>query len=430
MIGSNLVRELLTVVAISGACTAPPPQLALTPCQRELQCGTLTVAENRAAPSRTITLDIVVVPATGDRTLPPLYYLDGGPGVDATGSAQFWVTDGAIHRRHRDIVLVDQRGTGARGFACPEVTVNAFDPAAVTACRDRLTARADLAHYTTAEAVADLEAVRAALGHAQIDIAGLSYGTRVAQEYLRAHPDRVRAMVLLGALPPDEKLPLPFPSTAQAVLDRLVSQCAADPDCHTAIPDLAGDIARLPRGGRAWELIRAQLTTTTGQRALPWLLHQAAAGRAEIAAAPAPDHGSNGLLLSVSCPEDTLHITDAEQAAARTTVFGDYRIAQQRRACATWGTSPIDVPRSFVTSNAPVLLVVGEMDHVTPPEWSAKIASHLPNARVVTIPLLGHFPIGLSHPECYEAIIAAFFERRELPVACIATMQPPPFTVR
>jgi pimeloyl-ACP methyl ester carboxylesterase len=172
-----------------------------------------------------ISLYVVVVPSGGDRTLPPLYDLAGGPGIAATSAADFWATVGSIHRRHRDIVLLDQRGTG---HSAPlNCAVKFYDPlspvlnaAAVRQCRERLSATADLSAYFTAAAVEDLEAVRAALGHEQIDLIGLSYGTRVAQEYLRAHTHRVRAIVLLGTLTPVEKLPLSFSPGAETVLYR------------------------------------------------------------------------------------------------------------------------------------------------------------------------------------------------------------------
>jgi pimeloyl-ACP methyl ester carboxylesterase len=292
----------------------------------------------------------------------------------------------------------------------------------VAKCRDRLARRADLSRYSTADAVADLEAVRSALGHERIDLAGLSYGTRLAQEYLRRHPDRVRALALLGSLPPGEKLPLPFARNAQRVLDALARET----------PGMAEDIAALAdKGGRFWEAVRALLTTADSQRQLPSLLHEAAQGRMEpiLRAMTHPPMGADGLLLSVSCPEDTLHIAEAEIAAQPRTVFGRYRVDQQIAACKAWKVPPRQVDQSFVTAPVPALLMAGSMDHVTPPEWAEQIAAHLPASRVVVIPRLGHFPAGLSHMECYDEIIARFFEAGSaagLDLSCIATMQPLP----
>jgi pimeloyl-ACP methyl ester carboxylesterase len=409
-----------------------------------MRCGRLVVPEDRSKlAGRSISIAFVIVPATGPRTLPPLYDFAGGPGISATAGADFWAGPGAIHRLHRDVVLVDQRGTGQSALLeCPELRLAPLDPGAVTACRQRLSANADLSRYSTAESIADFDAVRAALGHERIDLSGLSYGSRLAQEYLRAHPDRVRAMALSGAVSPKAKLPLSFAATAQAVLAELTRQCAADAACHASIPDLAADVAAVQRAletarvaepGPFWESLRGQLLTTASQRRLPWLLHQAALGDfAPILEALKPRPDSNALLLAVECPEDTLRIGESERAASRAGVFGDYRLTRQIAACKAWGVPAEERERTFVHSPVPVLLLAGSMDYVTPPEWAAEIAQHLPNARVVTIPLLGHFPDGLTNMDCYDDLIARFFEAgsaEHLDASCVAKMLPPPFNL-
>ena len=467
MLGRGLIAALCAYVLCGCASvsrTAAPPTLALAPCNiagapGPVRCGALVVPEDGSKPGgRTISLSVVMVPSSGDRTLPPLYMLDGGPGIAATDAAEFWTTAGSIHRRHRDIVLVDQRGTG---HSAPlNCALNFYDPlspvldaAEVRLCRERLSVSADLVAYSTAAAVEDLDAVRAAFRHEKIDLIGLSYGTRMAQQYLRAHPDRVRAVALLGTLTPGENLPLSFSLAADAVLRRLAEECARDPECQEAIPDPFADIAALrgrfetgavlaPFAGRTveitngpfWEAVRGQLTTTATQRRLPWLLHEAAQGRFEPLLAETtgqPDHGSNGLLLSVSCPEDTLRIVAEDLAALSGTVFGSYRVRQQLEACKAWGLPPLDAPpRTFVGDDVPVLLMAGDMDAVTPIQWARDVAAHLPRSRVVVIPELGHFPDGLDHMECYDQIIAQFFESgstTSLDLGCVSEMQPPPF---
>lgn len=461
------VAILAAALAACAGTPKPPqaPRLGLSPCQAHdspapLLCGSLNVPEDRSQPqrSRNLSLKVVVVPATGEKSLPPLYSLDGGPGLPATASASFWATAGAIHRQHRDIVLIDQRGTGgsnalpcAVNFASPLEPVLDLD--AVRACRYRLSPRADLTQYSTAAAVADLEAVREALGHERIDLIGLSYGTRVAQEYLRLHYTRVRAVALLGTVSPAEKLPLSFSQNAQAVLTRLARQCEADAGCRRIAPKITRDIAALqakfaagpvrvaqPGGktakleaGPFWEAVRAQLVTAASQRRLPWLLHEAAQGRfAPFLAAveSAPDAAANGLLLSVSCREDTLHISEDDLPPLRKTVFGDYRVRQQMLACSEWPGGPLPRTFSFVTSEVPTLLMAGGMDHVTPAQWAQDAASGLINSRVVTIPDLGHFPDGLSNMECYDQVINAFFEAgsaTNLDLSCVATMKAPAF---
>ena len=457
------------LLAACGTTPAPPPEpappSALKPAPCKLPgaagaalCGALTVPEDHARPhGRQLTLRVVVLPATGQRALPPLYHFEGGPGLPASIAAEFYATFGAAYRRYRDVVLLDQRGTGGSApLECPVFVthplVPVLDTPTVAACRVRLGENADLARYGTADAVRDVERLRVALGHEQVDLIGLSYGTRVAQEYARAHPQRVRAMALLAPVSPEDKLPATFGPNAAAVLGALVQRCRQDRACAAAIPDLARDIAllrgrfaggpvsvQLPDGkpaqlapGPFWEAVRAQLATTTQQRRLPWLLHEAAQGRYEpllAAIVPRVEPGANAALLSVSCPEDTLHLTEAEAAASADTVFGRYRVDQQLAACRAWAVPPAARP-AFATGDWPVLLMSGAMDHVTPPAGAQAIARHLKNARVIVVPELGHFPDGLAHMECYDELVNRFFETGDatrLDRGCMRGMQPPPF---
>lgn len=461
----------LLLAAALAACAAPPPtpyeaapRLDLLPCQvrtvqEPLLCGTLAVPENRARPyGRKVTLNVVVAPAISVKSLPPLYWLEGGPGLPASGSVAFWATEGLLHRRDRDVVLVDQRGTGGSGaLNCEANFASPFEPVlgadSGRRCRYAVPPGVEASQYTTAAAVADLEAVREALRHDKIDLAGISYGTRLAQEYLRAHPDRVRAMAFLGTVSPLDKLPASFAPAAQAVLGRLAQQCRADAACRRAVPDLDRDIASLkskfaggpvriagPDGkavtleaGPFWEAVRAQLAATASQRRLPWRLHEAAQGRfaplLEAMKVP-PDTAGNGLLLAVSCPEDTLNLSESELAPLRDTVFGDYRARQQIAACGEWPGSAIEWTRRIVTSDVPALFLAGDMDAVTPVSAARDVAAGLVNGRVVVIPSLGHVPEGLSHMDCLDQLIYDFFHAgtaATLDVSCVATMQPPPF---
>jgi len=454
-------------LALSGCALFGRPAFQLQTCKIEgvpepLLCGSLPVPEDRSdAASRKIPLKIVVVPAKGEKTLPPLYDLPGGPGISETASARFWAGEGAIYRAHRDIVLVDQRGTGGSNpLDCPvkfyDPFVPVLAPEIVRECRTQLGAKADLSLYTTRAAVEDLEQVRAALRHDKIDLSGLSYGTRLVQEYVRAYRPHVRAIAMLGTLTPAEKLPLSFSANAQAVLDRLAEQCAADARCHRAIDDLAGDVKAIrntlaggpisvqrPDGrkvplepGPFWEAVRGQLVSTTSQRKLPWLLHRAAYGNFDPileAMNATADPGANGLLLSVSCAEDTMRIMPEEIATLSTSVFGSYRVQRQIAACRIWNVPQIEIPRNgYLVSDVPALLMAGDMDATTPVDWAQKVASHLPNARVVVVPNLGHAPDGLTHMECYDRIIAEFFaagSAKDLDIGCVKSMQPPAFDV-
>ena len=139
----------------------------------------------------------------------PLFVAAGGPGAAATEFyARFAAAFGGHPRRERDIVLVDQRGTGGSNrLDCAEHedalagAAAAAIAASTHACLDSLAPARDVAYYTTSLAVQDLERVRAALGYERINLYGTSYGTRVAQHYLRRFPQRTRAVILDGVVP-------------------------------------------------------------------------------------------------------------------------------------------------------------------------------------------------------------------------------------
>jgi pimeloyl-ACP methyl ester carboxylesterase len=447
-------------------------KIALSPCRppgvdETVRCGDVLVPEDPRSPhGREIKLHVVVVPAVaGDVHRAPLFDLAGGPGVAGSGAAQFYTTAGRIHRQDRDVVLVDQRGTGeSNPLNCPDLALGGpfaghmYPPAAVARCRQALAAHADLAQYTTARAAADLDAARSALGYAQIDLSALSYGTRLAVAYMRLFPTHVRSAVLIGTVADGKKLPLWHARNAQEVLARLFDQCRADETCHGAFPDLPAEWSRVLdavrtrpvtatvtvagkpetvslQGGSFEEAFRAQLVTTGGQLRAPYLIHRMSMGDWAPFVSHALGGGAplaEGLYLSVTCAEDTPLITPAERlSATEGTFLGTYRIDEQQAACREW---KVPVARPVVTRAAtrdvPVLLLAGGMDYVTPAAWAHEVAAGFPRSRVVEIPGLGHYPDGLEHLECFDEMMAAFFARPDpaaLDTSCVAAMRRPPF---
>jgi pimeloyl-ACP methyl ester carboxylesterase len=429
--------------------------------------ATLEVPEDRDKPDgRKISLHIVIVPALEKGTKePPLFDIAGGPGVAATTGAAEYAGVLRVHRERRDVVLVDQRGTGqSNPLRCPELEAVSrldpmYDPAAVKRCRDELAKTADLLHYGTADAVRDLEDVRYALAYDQIDLMGLSYGTQVVQRYMREYPDNVRAAVMLGAVPLDEKIPLHHARNAEEVLQRILDDCDADPDCGRAFPSLRREwtevLARLDadpvrteyvdstgasavviRRGPFCEALRSFMYGTSLQRRIPYLIHEAALDNfkpfLDLAMPGGGGFIAEGMYLCVTCPEGTGRIApgEIERTTART-FLGSYRADQQAGACAEWGLAPLpDEDLAPVSSVVPTLFVAGGMDAVTPVAWAQEISSRLTNSLVIVIDHLGHFPEGLEHMECYDAIIADFFAKGSvvgLDTACLDTMTPPGF---
>ena len=331
----------------------------------DAQCTTVEVFEDRAAASgRRIPLAVVVLPATGSpAAADAVFFISGGPGQAATRSVAEVAEEHKATRHLRDIVFVDQRGTGGSN-ALPCVPFPATDirlylgepgPEEVRRCRDTLSAKADLRLYSTELAVLDLEDVRRALGYERVTLDAGSYGTKVALRYLSRFPRRVRAAVLRAVNPPGFRIPLPFAAAGQAALDRLIDDCGRDGACRAAFPDLRGDLAkalaRLDTGpvpvkvtnpatgkveaatlDRRTFVARLHLLLFASRLAnrIPLLLHTAARGDfspfADLAAAfgkAIADQIDWGMQLSVLCTEDLPLISREEaEREARGTFLG------------------------------------------------------------------------------------------------------------
>jgi pimeloyl-ACP methyl ester carboxylesterase len=463
------------------AASPARPWERLAPCRlegivEELRCGTHEVWEDREARrGRRIALNVVVLPALGPRpAADAIVYFAGGPGSAATREGRFLAEDKVL-RRNRDVLLVDQRGTGksnpldcdfygpdshAKGGDPKLLAGDLFPPAAVRRCRDRLARTADLRLYTTALGMDDVDEVRAWLGYPQVDLVGISYGTLAAQVYLRRHPQVVRSVMLEGVLPADEPIPLHHAYAGKRAVDLLFAECAADAACHAAFPHLAQELQavmeRVDRGvkvripdaktGGSAEVVPSRGLIAeglrfqgygTGARKLPLVVHKAFQGDMTQLVTMATDRRSfldrilsMGMNFSVTCAED-LPFIDAATAARATagTLLGDYRIREQKRVCADWprGGIPADA-RRLVHSTVPVLLLSGERDPVTPPEFGERVARELPNSLHVVVPHSGH---GSGGP-CVEGIVRRFVERASvqgLDVACVAKTPPPRFVV-
>lgn len=441
------------------------PTFVAQPCREEslrevARCGSVTVPEDRIAPGgRTIALNVVILPATGPkRDLPPQYDLEGGPGLAVTASTAFYLSDGAAYRVRRDIVLVDQRGTGASNSltctaldALEATSEEMFPPAAVASCRAELASHADPRFYGTRDAVADIEAVRAALGHERIDLVALSYGTTVAQRYIATYPQRVRAAILMGTAPAAAMPPRHHAPAAERALGQLFAACAADQACRTAIPDPSGDLdAALRRLASMrpalsahvfMEKLRALLYRPATARRVPWIIHRAAAGdlapfdAATRAGGGGPSAYALGVYLAITCGESfALMDYEPAAAAARRTRFGDYRLRRQRDACRNWPAAQTAPDHLSPTSgDTAVLVVSGELDPVTPPEWADALARGLPRARHLVIPGSGHVFDGMSGVDtCLDPLMIRFLETADpaaLDTGCLTQMAAPPFLV-
>src|SRR6185436_11389167 len=236
--------------------------ISLQPCEisgaapgakEKVLCGSYEVFENRATKTgRKLTLKIVVFPATGPDKLPdPFWYMPGGPGSSATEDAPYVAAQFRKLRERRDLVFVDQRGTGGSApLDC--VFFNASDPQSyfgyyfplddVRKCRTELESKADLKLYTTPIAMDDMDDVRAALGFDSVNLIGGSYGTRAVQVYLRAHEKHVRTVILHGVSPTNQSMPRDFPQHTERALNGVLDDCLADEKCRGAFPELRAEV--------------------------------------------------------------------------------------------------------------------------------------------------------------------------------------------
>lgn len=437
----------LALAVSLGNAKVPAP---LQPCELPrlsgpARCGVLEVFENRAAASgRKIPLRVVVLPATGSpRAADPLFVLQGGPGQAASNLADFYAEAFAKVRAHRDIVLVDQRGTGGSNALECDLLGDGNDPQkllgsslpveAVRDCHDKLAARANLSLYTTPIAMEDLDDVRAWLGYEKINLYGTSYGTMAGREYLRRHPSRVRAAVLRAAVAPERSWAVYHGRNTHQALERLFAICAADARCHAAYPDpwkdLEATLARIGDGGAAVTVdgrtvtlhkpaavaaIRAWLAAPASAVELPRMLHQAAGGDLVPLATTAlavrrasARELAEGMFLTVTCSELLAGMDKAALARESAGTFaGTDAIDELTAACAVWPPGASPQPAGPLPKDVPVLVISGWHDPSTPPESGELVARAFGNSRHMVIHHAGHSFNNLKG--CADEVIAAF----------------------
>jgi pimeloyl-ACP methyl ester carboxylesterase len=434
--GSRRCLASIPLLALLAACGG-----GLHPCvswqTHELaRCGTVTVRENRAAAhGRTIPLRVMVLRGRmAPHDADPVFALTGGPGLAATDLAGWATAALGELRESRDVVLIDVRGTGASapldcGLYEDAGRMQPFlDPSfpleRVRQCAARLAAHADLTRYTTSIIADDLDDVRRALGYAQVNLVGASYGSRLALTYMRRHPSSVRSAVLVGVSPPEAPILLTSHRATQRALDRAFDECARDADCHRASPDPRADVTRLlsalrtnPATVRVWSWRRLSFETLTltarGVAERLWaasyvpgavvdelpFVHRAAEGHYEELARRFGRESqqrrggrAEGMMLSVLCAEDAPRLPAADTSS---TLLGTPVVPELVRACSLWTRG--DVPADFsqpVRSDTPTLLLSGALDPVTPPELAESAARSLTHGRSYVDPFGGHGSVG------------------------------------
>ncbi|MBS2030331.1 MAG: alpha/beta fold hydrolase [Deltaproteobacteria bacterium] len=455
------------------------PTLTLAPCRLkgvndEVKCGTLEVPEDRADPaSKKIGLRVAVVPAlSGNRKPDPLFILAGGPGQAAADLVDKVLPLFEKVRRTRDLVFVDQRGTGkSNGLKCEgaedaglaERLSIGLDKPVLHACLDRYAKEGtDVRRYTTTIAMDDLDDVRRALGYDQINVWGASYGTRAALVYLRQHGDHVRAAVIDGVAPPTNSLMLTIASDGQRAFELIFDACAADATCSKTYPDLRGQFVALlaklsaqpahvtvahPLTGAPTDLtitrdgfvmnLHSLLYEPEISSLLPLIIQRASHGDFGpfVAQAFGVSGGigagiDQGMFFSVICAEDAPMATKEARAKVNTseTYFGDTYAQQLSDVCEFWPRGKVDPSyHEVVKSDRPVLLLSGELDPVTPPRRAEEAKAGLSHGTHVIVPGVGH---GTTPQGCVPDLVAQFIAAGNadaLDAGCVSTLGRPPF---
>jgi len=414
------------------------------------RCGTLERPENPSDPeSAILELFVAVVPALNLEPDPdPLVPIAGGPGQ---ASSEFYAaTVNAFEpvRRSRDIVLIDQRGTGrSAAMKCEadeDIIEGRFDREQTIlqtrACLESLPH--DPRYFTTSVAVEDLEALRIALGYEQFNLYGISYGTRVAQHFLRRYPASTRTVVLDGVVAPQIALGPEIATKAQNTLDSIFDRCAETPECNARFPTIRDDFAALstrlaaepvvikmanPLSGKAEEVrfgatemagaLRLLSYHPTSVALMPLLIDQAAnenyaplAAQFMMIAENMASALSIGMHNAVVCTEDAPYFSneDVTRDELDATYIGPVQLDALEAICSVWPKGVMDDEfKVAVSSDVPVLLLSGEADPITPPSYADLAAVNLGNAIHLTGKKQGH---GQALRGCVPDIIADFVD--------------------
>ncbi|GAB2553270.1 alpha/beta hydrolase [Rhodanobacter koreensis] len=475
----------------TAAATLPPakPQtwklgtVTLTACQLSQPnsglstaawCTMFPVPENRADPhSRTIKLKLALLRSRAQvSSRDMLVFLAGGPGEAATNAAGAIATMLDPLRVHRDVLLLDQRGTGgSNALSCKESDEAAMPDdddsldagkmrAAAADCLKQLADRADPRFYTTTIAAQDLEDVRQALGSPQFDLVGVSYGTRMAQQYLMRYPDAVRSVVLDSVVPNSLALGEDFARNLDDALKAQFARCTAEPACKKQFGDPDQTLYQLRDALRAnphevsfrdpesYQTVKRVLNENAlasvvrmfaykpeTAALLPLSIDAAAhgdvgplLGQAKILSGALTELMGSGMQYSVICAEDADLLTPRPQDA--NTILGTHMIDALKAVCSVWpkGTRPADFHQPLKTDK-PVLLLAGQYDPVTPPRYAEEVAKGLPKARVLVLKGQGHSVLAAG---CTPQLVQHFVEKldpKTLDATCLGRLQPTPIFI-
>ncbi len=449
----------------------------------EVTCGTVEVPENRTDPdSKTITLAVAKLHSNADEPREdPVAQLEGGPGFSSLDSVGGYSKSAILDER--DYYIWDQRGTGysTPNLDCTETNEAIWGIFATTdapadegariedsmrECRDRLQGDGvDLAGYNTPQNAADLADLRVALGIDEWNLRGISYGSALAIETVRSHPDGIRSVLLDSIVVPDE--PFGAVDRGQAALrsfEELDAACAADAACaekYGSIDDLMADAAAQldenPFVGEVPDPITGEPRPVeiTGSdmyagmfRAmydealipvLPAALTAIAGGDYAIVeqlvqeSVPFAADQVEGMTASVTCA-DRLPLLDPDVVEPFVEDHPEMGslvyVNVAETGCEEWGVPPnggdFNTLLTDDDTDIPILVMAGRFDPVTPPAGSQRVADAL-GQELLFFPNAGHGAVGSS--DCARGIWFAFLDDPAATpdTSCMDDLGPPTF---
>lgn len=407
-----------------------------------LNCGFVTVPENPNKPDgKQIQVHYVVLPAVKNvNHEEALLAIAGGPGQSAIDNAAGFDAMLSKVRQQRDILLIDQRGTGRSNLlTCDEGAQsplsfnddNADTKAETQKCLAKIDA--DVTQYGSLNAIKDFEAVRQHLGYKKLHVYGISYGTRMAQLYMRLYPEHLATVTLDGIVPMQQSV-LEIGASIDRGFDLLFKDCQETTACHTQFPKLkaefdqvAASLAKAPVMENVYDPVtgeKTMLTMTRGKfygsirmalyqanvRALvPHAIHQAAKHNFQpilgLYSLTINNAGmAMGMHASVVCGEDMHRITPAMREQAQHSFMGKTMLEGLEATCEVWKVPAVDDSFSEpISSDIPTLLLSGEIDPATPPSWGELAMEKLTNAKHFVAPYATH---GVAYQSCANNLIA------------------------
>ena len=428
------------------------------------ECGYLIVPEDRARPdSQQIRLHVAIFRnRAGTPNLEdPVIKISGGPGSSGLNTAGYLLGKGMdALLDQRDFVVFDQRGTGysrprldcpGRVAITPELlggrlTAEESAQAIIDSfrrCRDRLIAEGiDLSAYHSAASTADINDLRIVLGYKQLNIYAISYGTRLALTLMRDYPNTVRSAVLDSAYPLDVNLYTTLASNADRAFSVFFDQCATDPGCSSSYPDLrtvfyqlVDDLNAHPAyvrlfvesgklnvrldGGLLIDVLLGGLYSPDVSATMPKMIYEIREGDYNILSQRLERYFETatalGMQMAVQCAEEIPFsraqeaYTAAQGVQPQIAAFFPASVQPLFAVCEEWTvTSPDPRENLPVSSDVPTLILAGQGDPITPPEWGRRVADDLSHAYFYEFPGNGHWVTRSS--SCALQMALAFWE--------------------